>query len=1012
MSKLLPLFLCFLLNLSLINGQRTISGIIQDKGDASPLIGATILVKGSSDGTVSDMNGIFSIKIPAEAEAIICSYTGYHAKEIPIGASNEIKIELSVSATVLDEVVVVGYGTQMRSNITGNVSKIKKEVIEGTPVNSLESTLQGRAAGVFISNNSGKLGQNIDVRIRGTASINASVEPLYVVDGVVINSGDQLSLGNPRLNPLADINFNDIESIDILKDASAAAIYGSRASNGVVIITTKKGVANDTRIDLDMNMGWSSPTRKRSWLNAAQYLELWDEAFANVANPDNGRLFGQTAEQWKDRWLPGWRDGYDTNWEDLMYNPDAGRRQVQLNIAGGNEKTKYYISGGYSDQTAIVILNAFERMNGRLNLRHQASDKLDFGMNMSLSRTKQDLVETDISFAAPAGIIAQSPVQPLYDPANPNELFTNTFYFHARHYIDNTDLAETNFRTLGNVFLNWRPVKNLQLHTDFGLDLLNSKGEYFFNSKVARNTREPNGLKRSGSRQALNYSVNNYANYQMSVQQHYFDLTAGMSYQELNESSLFTSGRNFPNDDFQNLSSAGEIFRGSEDETAFSVLSWFGRLHYNFDQKYLLAFSSRIDGDSRFGKDNRYGFFPAVSLGWVVSREAFFNSRVLSYLKLRSSWGVTGNTPLEHFPALGLFEGARYAGGSGIVQTQIPNPNLKWEKTTQINVGVDFGLFEDRISGQLDYYLKNTDDLLLQVNIPSTTGFPTQLQNVGAMKNEGLELLLTSHNLTGVFKWKTSLNFSKNRNRVTDLQGQVIEAGTANLSINRAMEGRAIGVFFAPEFAGVDPNNGDGLFYLNTKLENGGLDRNTTNNYNEAQRVVVGDPNPDFIYGVGNTFSWKGMELDILFQGVYGNDIYNVAGRFQMDGFGWFDNQDIRMLNRWQKPGDQTDIPQVRFLQASFHSSRFIENGTYLRLKNVNLSYQLPANWVKKTGLRQCKIYLAGQNLLTFTKYQGWDPEVNTDVSDWTANGNIIAGEDFFTPPQAKTFVVGVKAGF
>lgn len=1012
MSKLLPLFLCFLLNLSLINGQRTISGIIQDQGDASPLIGATILVKGSSDGTISAMNGTFSIEIPAEAEAIICSYTGYHAKEIPIGASNEIKIELSVSATVLDEVVVVGYGTQMRSNITGNVSKIKKEVIEGTPVNSLESTLQGRAAGVFISNNSGKLGQNIDVRIRGTASINASMEPLYVVDGVVINSGDQLSLGNPRLNPLSDINFNDIESIDILKDASAAAIYGSRASNGVVIITTKKGIANDTRIDLDMNMGWSGPTRKRSWLNAAQYLELWDEAFANVANPDNGRLFGQTAEQWKDTWLPGWRNGYDTNWEDLMYNPDASQRQVQLNIAGGNEKTKYYISGGYSDQTAIVILNAFERMSGRLNLSHQASDKLDFGMNMSLARTKQDLVETDISFAAPTGIIAQSPVQPLYDPANPNELFMNTFYFHARHFIDNTDLAETNFRTLGNVFLNWRPVKNLQLHTDFGLDLLNSKGEYFFNSKVAGNTLEPNGLKRSFSNQALNYSVNNYANYQMSAQQHYFDITAGMSYQELNESSLFTAGRNFPNDDFQNLSSAGEIFSGSEDETAFSVLSWFGRLHYNFDQKYLLAFSSRIDGDSRFGKDNRYGFFPAVSLGWVVSREAFFNTRVLSYLKLRSSWGVTGNTPLEHFPALGLFEGARYAGGSGIVQTQIPNPNLKWEKTTQINVGVDFGLFEDRISGQLDYYLKNTDDLLLQVNIPSTTGFPTQLQNVGAMKNEGFEWMLTSHNLTGVFKWKTSLNFSKNRNRVTDLQGQVIEAGTANLSINRAMEGRAIGVFFAPEYAGVDPNNGDGLFYLNTELENGGLDRNTTNNYNEAQRVVVGDPNPDFIYGVGNTFSWKGMELDILFQGVYGNDIYNAAGRFQMDGFGWFDNQDIRMLNRWQKPGDQTDIPQVRFLQASFHSSRFIEDGTYLRLKNVNLSYQLPANWVKKTGLRQFKIYLAGQNLLTVTKYQGWDPEVNTDVSDWTANGNIIAGEDFFTPPQAKTFVVGVKAGF
>jgi len=1005
-------FLFFLLlGPSLLNAQQTISGIIQDKGDATPLIGATILIKNTSLGTVSNMDGNFSIDLPADAKTLVCSYTGYYSKEIPIESSQQINIEMSPSATVLDEVIVVGYGTQVRSNITGNISNIKKEIMEGTPVNSLESTLQGRAAGVFISNNSGKLGQNIDVRIRGTASINASIEPIYVVDGVVINSGDQLSFGRARLNPLADINFNDIESIDILKDASAAAIYGSGASNGVIIITTKKGIANTTRIDLDMNIGWSSPTRKRTWFNAAQYLEVWDEAFANVAN-EEGRLFGQTGEEWKDNWLSGWRDGHDTNWEDLMYNSDAGQKQVQLNIAGGSEKTKYYISAGYSDQTAIVILNTFERISGRLNLSHQASEKLDFGMNMSLARTEQDVVGTDINFAAPSGIIAQSPVQPLYDPNKPNEIFTNTFYFHARHYIDNTDVVNTNFRTLGKVFLNWRPVENLTFHTDFGLDLLNGKGESFYNAQVARNTGEPNGLKWSSSRQALNYSVNNYANYQINAKQHHFDITAGMTYQELNESRLFAGGRNFPNDDFQNLSSAGEIFNGGEDETAFSVLSWFVRLQYNYDQKYLLSFSSRIDGDSRFGKDNRYGFFPAASIGWVLSKESFFTNNTISYLKLRSSWGLTGNTPLEHFPALGLFEGTRYAGGSGIIQTQIPNPNLKWEKTTQIDIGIDFGLFEDRISGQIDYYLKNTDDLLLQVNIPSTTGFPTQLQNVGAMKNEGFELLLNSHNLTGVFKWKTSFNFSKNKNTVTNLQQQVIESNQGNLSISRAMEGQPIGIFFAQEFAGVDPENGDALYYLNTQLEGGGLDRNTTNNYNEAQRVVIGDPNPDFIYGINNTFSWRGVELGILFQGVYGNDIFNAAGRFQMDGFGWFDNQDIRILNRWQQPGDQTDIPQVRFLQASFHSSRFIEEGSYLRLKNLSLSYQLPREWIAKMGLRQLKIYFTGQNLLTITNYQGWDPEVNTDVSDWTTNGNIIAGEDFFTPPQAKTFLFGIKAGF
>lgn len=1011
MSKVTLSLALIFLGPILVNAQRTISGILQDKGDASPLIGATILVKNTAHGTVSDMNGRFSLEIPPNATTLICSYTGYYTKEIPIGEWNQKTIEMSVSATVLDEVVVLGYGTQIRSNITGNVSKIKKEAIEGIPVNSVESTLQGQAAGIFVSNNSGKLGQNIDVRIRGTASINASVEPLYVLDGVVINSQDQLSLNAPRINPLADINFNDIESIEILKDASAAAIYGSRASNGVIIITTKKGTTNTTRIDLDMNMGWSSPTRKRNWLNAVQYLEVWDEAFANVADGE-GKLFGQSADEWKDNWLEGWRDGHDTNWENLMYQPDAGQRQVQLNIAGGNDKTTFYLSGGYSDQTSIVILNAFERISGRLNLNHRVSSKLDIGMNMSLSKTTQEVVPTDPSFASPASLIGGSPLQPVYDPNNPDELFTNTFYFHALHYLGNTQREVANFRTLGKAFLNWKPIKNLTWHSDFGLDLLNTKREVFFNSKVARNTNEPNGAKFSANDQAVNYTLNHYAHYVRNNQAHHFDVTAGMTYQELNEKRLAARGRNFPNDDFQNLSSAGEIIEANEDESAFSILSWFARMHYNFDQKYLFSFSSRLDGDSRFGRANRYGFFPAVSTGWVASKENFFSNSIFTYLKLRASWGITGNTPLAHFPALGLFEGVRYSGGSGIVQTQIPNPNLKWEKTSQTDIGMDFGILEDRISGQIDYYLKNTDDLLLQVNIPATTGFPTQLQNVGAMKNEGFEIQLRSHNLTGAFKWITSLNFSKNKNLITDLQQQVVEVGASSLNMSRAMEGQPIGVFFLPEYAGVDTENGNALYYLNTEMENGQLNRNTTNNINEAQRVVVGDPNPDFIYGISNTFSWKGIELQVLFQGVAGNDIYDAAARFQLDGFGWFDNQDARILNRWQQPGDQTDIPQVRFLEGTFHSSRFIDDGSYLRLKSLSLSYTLPSHWVEKIGLRQLEIYGKGQNLWLLTNYQGRDPEVNTDFSDFFPNGSISQGIDFFSPPQAKTFVFGIKSGF
>ncbi|MDG2448363.1 MAG: carboxypeptidase-like regulatory domain-containing protein, partial [Saprospiraceae bacterium] len=405
--------ICYLLFFAhAIIAQQQVSGTIIDLGDNSPIPGVNISVEGTQHlGTISNADGSFNMTVPQNAESILFKYIGYQQKQLQIDECQDAVISLAVSTTQLDEVFVIGYGTQVRSDMTGNVAKIDNSDIAGIPVSSLESVIQGRAAGVLVTNESGKLGFNTDIRIRGTSSINASVQPLYVMDGVVINSQDQILSNNARLNPLADINFIDIESIAILKDASAAAIYGTRASNGVVIITTKKGLENSTRIELDMNYGISRPTIKRKWLNGPQYLELWDEAFGNVAD-ENGRIFGQTAENWKDRWLEGWRDGNDTNWENLMYKPDAGQKQVQLNISGGNDKTTFYISGGYTDQTSIVILNDFERMSGRLNLTHRANDRLNIGMNMSLSRSVLEEPPVDWDFASPGGLIAQSPMQP------------------------------------------------------------------------------------------------------------------------------------------------------------------------------------------------------------------------------------------------------------------------------------------------------------------------------------------------------------------------------------------------------------------------------------------------------------------------------------------------------------------------------------------------------------------------------------------------------------------------
>lgn len=985
--------------------QRTITGKVTDNtGEA--LIGASILVKGTSSGTVTDIEGNYSLEVPQGSTTIVLSYTGFSTKEVELGASNVVDVILEESISNLSEVVVVGFGTQVRSNITGNVAQVSGEDIESVPVTSVESALQGRAPGVVISKQNGKTGQGINVRIRGSASINASNEPLYVVDGIVVTSQSQSSL-NAATNPLSDINFNDVESIEILKDASAAAIYGSRASNGVVLITTKKGKSGKPQFLLDVSTGFSDPTRNREWLTGPQYNQLWEEAFlrSDFYDETDGTVFGLTAAEWRDRRIPGWDGGNDTDWESEAFNPDAGLTQVQLSVSGGSDNTKYYISGGVLDQTGILIYDEFQRISGRVNVTHSISDKIDLGMNMSLARTVNDRLPNDNSFSTPLQLIALPSVQPLFDPNNPDELFNNTVYFNGKLYEENTSFQSTVYRTLGNVFLNWSPISNLTLHTDFGVDFLSQNEDQFFGTGVSRNTGEPNGFGRSTFTHSLNYSTNNYANYRFSAGASNFDITAGMSFQEFSQSFNSVEGRNFPNDDFQNLASAGEISGGDETGTGFSIVSYFTRLNYNFDSKYLFSLSARIDGDSRFGEDNRYGFFPAVSAGWIISKEDFLaDNSTLSYLKLRASYGLTGNTPIENFESRGLFQGNRYAGGSGIRQVQVANPDLKWERTAQLDIGLDFGLFNDRISGQIDYYIKNTTDLLLDVNVPATSGFLSQLQNIGELENKGIELALTTYNLTGAFKWKTTLNFANNDNLITNIQGQVIEGGF----INRAVEGSPIGVHFAPEYAGVDPDNGDALFYLNTEQPDGSRDRGTTNNINEAERVIVGDPNPDFTYGFANDFSYKGFTLSIFFQGVSGVDIYNGGGVFQMDGFGWFDNQDTRVLNRWQNPGDVTDIPEVRFLGGASESSRFIEDGSYLRLKTLSFAYDFPRSFVNRISLSSLKLYVTAQNLLTITDYNGWDPEVNADF----VAGNIGLGQDFYSAPQAKTVIFGVKVGF
>jgi TonB-linked SusC/RagA family outer membrane protein len=566
-------------------------------------------------------------------------------------------------------------------------------------------------------------------------------------------------------------------------------------------------------------------------------------------------------------------------------------------------------------------------------------------------------------------------------------------------------------RNISSVYGEYTLLKGLRFRTEFALDLLNQQEEQYYNSKTQRNFGASLGYGFNRFVRVENYNTNNYFVYDNVLGKHSVNATAGLSYQNSQTKTSSAEGKDFPSDAYRMIASAARKTDASSTQSDYRFASYFTRLNYKFSDKYLLGLSARIDGSSRFGADNRYGFFPAVSAGWILSEESFLkNIELISFLKLRASWGKTGNAEIGNFPQLGLFTGdAGYGTLPGQRPVQLSNPNLGWESTQQIDIGLDFGILKNRINGEIDYYEKNTTGLLLNVNVPGTTGFATQVKNVGALTNKGFEFVLNTDNLIGQFKWKTSLNASTNKNKINDLQGQIIEGGLANMS--RAVEGQPLGTFFTVEYAGVDPANGDALFYKNTKNADGSIDRSTTNIYSQAQRTVIGSPLPKWVAGVTNTFSYKGFELSVFFNGVFGNKLnFYGVGRFSSANGRFEDNQTVNQLAAWTPKNTNTIVPQARlfFNNGAQASSRFIEDGSYVRLRNVTFAYNLPKSLINKIKLSNVRLYVTGQNLLTFTKYSGWDPEVNAD----DVVSNIALGYDFYTTPQAKTFMGGLNISF
>ncbi|MHA6248839.1 SusC/RagA family TonB-linked outer membrane protein [Pontibacter sp. CAU 1760] len=1002
-NVLLSFLLVFALVSSVLAQAQTVSGRVTAASDGSALPGVTVLEKGTTNGVTTGINGEYSLNVGANA-TLVFRFVGMLAQEVPVNGRSTVNVRLATDQKQLEEVVVVGYGTQEKRDVTGSIASVSGEDLENIPTPSLESALQGRAAGVQIESGSGKVGQGIKVRIRGSASISASNQPLYVVDGIPITSENQGIGNNEPTNPLADLDPNDIASIDILKDASSASIYGSRASNGVVIITTKKGTAGKTKINVGYSAGVSKATNKVKFLDGPQYLELLKESFerSETINFYINAGFFADQEDALDFFLPEWRSPVNTNWQEEVFR--TGKYQeANVSASGGNDKTTFYVGGSFSDQEGILIKNAFKRYSGRVNIDHRATDKLTFGANFNLARTENRRVANDNAFATPLQIVALAPIQPVIDPAT-GRLNANTIYYNGLIEARDAYSNATVYRNISKVYGAYDILSNLTFRSEFGLDVLNQDEDAFQGSETQGGAPSGSGEKRNVT--VTNYTTNNFFNYSQAFgENHDLDLTAGMSYQRSNTDETYVAGEGFPNDSFKKLASASDITAGSSSATANSLLSYFARANYKLFNKYLFSLSGRIDGSSRFGADNQYGFFPAVGLGWIISDESFMQGiDFLSFLKLKTSYGVTGNQEIGNFASRGLYSGISYAGTSGIVPVSVDNPDLKWETTRQFDAGISFGFFNDRISGTLDYYQKNTEDLLLNVQVPATTGFTNITKNVGKLENKGVELSLTTRNLVGEFNWSTTLNYSRNRNEITDLDGQVITSG-----INRAIEGQPIGVFFTKKYAGVDPQNGNALYFLEE-----GSDE-TTDNYGAAANQVVGNPNPDYTGGVINNFAYKGFDLSILLQFVYGNDIYNNAGRFQSANFDYLDNQTADQLNRWQNPGDITSVPELRFLDGNGTgtSSRWITGGSYLRGKNLTLGYTVPGSVASKAFMSSIRVYMTAQNFFTITNYDGWDPEVNTQGTGPSAQrSNVGAGTDFYTAPQPKTIAFGVNFGF
>lgn len=1025
----------------------TISGQVTSMEDGEALTGVNIIVKGTNNGTVTDIDGMFRLNVAdPETDVLIFSSVGFLTEEVSVNGRAQINMTLSPDISSLNEVVVVGYGTQTQRELTGAISQVKtKQIAQNINADPVTS-LQGNVAGVQLTQASGQPGGAIRIRVRGSSSLLSSGDPLVVVDGIPVITSSFGPNSADGISGLSEINPNDIESMEVLKDGAAAAIYGSRAANGVILITTKRGKAGQSTLNVDYQQGVTTPTNRVDLLNGPGLMAVNRRAWENTIYSGTG---GEAYFP-----IPRNVDGAngfnadvasntDVNWLDQVLR-DGQFRSFNISGSTGSENTSVFASIGYWDEEGIEIGRDFTRANARVKVDHQSSDKLKVGVNLSLAYINRDDPGGHFGTAQSSAL----PFFPINRPDDPTKLFNgfneteNDYGTNVIFYRNNYSDVVTTYRSISNAYLEFSPLPGLSFRSEWGIDYQSNVGDSKLSQQLfpANNSNaKVGGNGRTNTRRfsSVAWNTNNTINYTRTFnQKHGLTVLVGSSI--LNQES---QGQTFvfENLTFPSLPIGSTFERVSNSQSLFRFISVFSRFNYDYDGKYFVQASARRDGSSRFGPGNKFGNFAGGALGWIVSEENFFKDNIsfINFAKLRLSYGTVGNAELPNdFLSISLANvndsEIGYAGFSGVAFDRIGNDALSWETTQQFNAGLDVGLLNKRINLTFDFYSKLSEDLLLESRLANSTGYLDRnfVFNVGSLRNRGVEFSINTINVsTKNFQWTSGFNISRNEGTVVKLTPPVNADDTQIITFNtgdvRMTEGSAFGAYYLPIWAGVDPTTGNELVYEVdqvylqetgiARLTGGVLDAEELGGNINRHRMILEDKTavPEFFGGLSNTFTYKGLNLDVLFYYQYGNYILDNGERAQSYPR---EQQSLRA-----NLGNALDLPAGEFSQStplSYNSSirevnttRFLHDASFIRLRNIRLGYDIPVDLISRLGVSRLQIYASGQNLLTFTKFPGWDPEVFSAGGD-QQRANASPGSIGYSLPQVKTFLVGLNVRF